>query len=66
MPTHTDGRADWHDFRDDLVALVETLDLKEVVLSGHSLGGAAALMAAAETGERASRLVLFDPVIAPR
>ena len=45
---------------------METLDLTGVVLSGHSLGGAASLMAAARTGERAARLVLFDPVIPPR
>jgi pimeloyl-ACP methyl ester carboxylesterase len=65
LPTHTDGRADWYDFRDDLVALLEVLDLREVVLSGHSLGGAAALLAAAEIDGRVSRLVLFDPAIAP-
>jgi pimeloyl-ACP methyl ester carboxylesterase len=59
------GRTDWLDLRDDLVALLETLGVNDVVLSGHSMGGTASLLAAAKTG-RASRLVLFDPVVIPR
>ncbi len=57
-----EGRTDWLDLRDDLLALLESLDLKDVVVSGHSMGGTAALLAAARTS-RVSRLVLFDPVV---
>lgn len=59
------GRTDWLDLRDDLLALLEGLDLKDVVVSGHSMGGTAGLLAAARTS-RVSRLVLFDPVVIPR
>ena len=66
LPAHAEGRVDWNDFRDDLVALMETLDVKGAVLAGHSMGGATCLMAAAVAPCRARRLVLFDPVILPR
>jgi len=59
------GRANWHDFRDDLLALLTVLDLERVVLAGHSMGGTSSLLAAAEAPERIRRLVLLDPVILP-
>ncbi|WP_163592634.1 serine aminopeptidase domain-containing protein, partial [Klebsiella pneumoniae] len=37
-----------------------------LVLSGHSMGATASLLAAAERPRRLSRLVLFEPVILPR
>jgi pimeloyl-ACP methyl ester carboxylesterase len=57
------GRADWHDFRDDLVALLAALDLEGVVLAGHSMGGTSSLLAAARAPGRVRCLVLLDPVI---
>ena len=42
----------------DVVALVDQLGLKRVVLNGWSLGGAIVVAAAAELGERCSALVL--------
>lgn len=63
LPTHTEGRRGWSDHRDDLIALLDALDGPPVVLAGHSMGGTAALLAAAERPDRVSRLVLFDPVI---
>ena len=65
LPTVMEGRRNWHDHRDDLVALLDTLDGPPVALAGHSMGGASALMAAAERPGKISRLVLFDPVIMP-
>ena len=59
------GRTDWIDLRDDLLALLASLDLGAVVLAGHSMGGTVSLLAAAQAPERARRLVLFDPVILP-
>jgi pimeloyl-ACP methyl ester carboxylesterase len=66
LPTSTKGRWSWHDHRDDLAALLDTLDGPPVALAGHSMGGTSALLAAAERPDKISRLVLFDPVIMPR
>jgi pimeloyl-ACP methyl ester carboxylesterase len=63
LPTPTEGRLSWHDHRDDLVALLDAFPGPPVVLAGHSMGGTACLLAAAERPERVSQLVLFDPVI---
>ncbi len=59
----TQGRTSWYDLRDDLLALLDVLDLKDVVLSGHSMGGAACVMAAASAPGRVRSLQLFDPVV---
>ena len=63
LPTVTEGRIGWSDMRDDLLELLETLELKGVVLSGHSMGGSTSLLAAAEAPDRVRSLVLFEPVI---
>lgn len=64
------GRSDktpithWRVFGQDLAALVQALDLRDVVGVGHSMGGHAMVEAAAACPERFRRLVLIDPVIA--
>jgi pimeloyl-ACP methyl ester carboxylesterase len=63
LPTVMEGRRDWHDHRDDLLALLDAFPGPPVVMAGHSMGGTASLLAAAERPQRVSRLVLFDPVI---
>lgn len=63
LPTIMAGRKNWHDHRDDLLALLEAFPGPPVVLAGHSMGGTASLLAAAERPARISRLVLLDPVI---
>ena len=63
LPTRTHRRWDWRDHRDDLIALLDAVEGPPVVLSGHSMGGTSALLAAAERPERTAGLVLFDPVI---
>lgn len=63
LPAEVAGRRSWLDHRDDLIALLDDLDGPPVVLAGHSMGGTAALLAAAERPERVAGLVLFDPVI---
>jgi len=65
LSTDFHGRTNWHDFRDDLLALITALDLNDVVLAGHSMGGTSSLLAAAEAPDRVRRLVLLDPVILP-
>lgn len=66
LPAVTEGRTSWHDFRDDLIALLQHLDGPPLILSGHSMGGATSLLAEAQAPERVSRMVLFDPVIMSR
>ena len=63
LPTRTTGRFNWHDHRDDLIALLATLDGPPVVMAGHSMGGTSSLLAAARLRDRVSKLVLLDPVI---
>jgi pimeloyl-ACP methyl ester carboxylesterase len=62
----SEGRSNWGDLRDDLVGLLDRLEGGPFVLSGHSMGGAAALLAAAERPDRVKALALFDPVIMSR
>jgi pimeloyl-ACP methyl ester carboxylesterase len=52
--------------RDDLLGLLDTLDLPDVVLVGHSVGGYAALAAAQHSPARIARLVLEDLAAPPR
>lgn len=66
LPTRVEGRRGWGDYRDDLIALLETLEGPPVALAGHSMGGTSALLAAAARPARVSRLVMLDPVILSR
>jgi pimeloyl-ACP methyl ester carboxylesterase len=65
LETRREGRGDWFDLRDDLLAFLAALELNGVVLAGHSMGGTVALLAADAAPGRCRRLVLFDPVIMP-
>jgi pimeloyl-ACP methyl ester carboxylesterase len=58
-------RTSWLDLKDDLLAFLDAMDLPRVVLAGHSMGGTASLLAAAEAPKRVRALVLLDPVIRP-
>ena len=66
LPTEVAGRFAWSDHRDDLIALLDSLDGPPVVLAGHSMGGTSALLAAADRPGRVSRLLMLDPVILDR
>lgn len=48
-------------FADDLHLLIESLGLRQVVLVGHSMGGATAMQYAVDHPERLTGLVLMDP-----
>jgi pimeloyl-ACP methyl ester carboxylesterase len=61
----SEGRSSWLLFRDDLVGLLDELGGGPLLLSGHSMGGTASVMAAARRPERVKGLALFDPVIMP-
>ena len=56
------NRKDWtiSDFAQDVIAVVDDLDLDEVVLIGHSMGGTVVLETAVQIPERLSALVGVD------
>lgn len=58
-------RASWLDLKDDLLAFLDAMEIGRVALAGHSMGGTASLLAAAEAPERVRALALLDPVIRP-
>jgi pimeloyl-ACP methyl ester carboxylesterase len=63
LPTAPEGRGDWLDLRDDLVAVLSSLGVRDAVLSGHSMGGTVSILTAAAQPSFARSLVLFDPVV---
>jgi pimeloyl-ACP methyl ester carboxylesterase len=58
-------RTSWLDLKDDLLAFLDAMGIGRVALAGHSMGGTASLLAAAEAPERMRALALLDPVIRP-
>ena len=65
LPGHgeaTSGRDAWRvgDYGTDVAALIESLDLVNVVLVGHSMGGPVSLRAAALAGDRVRGIVAVD------
>jgi pimeloyl-ACP methyl ester carboxylesterase len=65
LPAEPKGRRSWRDLQADLAALIDQLPGDRVILSGHSMGAAASIMAAAIRPDRVKALVLFDPVVLP-
>lgn len=58
-------RTSWLDLKDDLLAFLDAMRIERVALAGHSMGGTASLLAAAEAPSRVRALALLDPVIRP-
>lgn len=55
----------WDDLGVDIVDLLRALDLHDVVMAGHSMGGYIAVSAAAREPSRSAGLLLLDPTITP-
>lgn len=66
LPAAVEDGSDWKELGKDLLALLAAEALGPTVLAGHSMGGAASLLAAAAQPDRVRALALFDPVITPR
>jgi pimeloyl-ACP methyl ester carboxylesterase len=66
LEARPEGRQDWLDLRDDLLAFLKILDIKDVALCGHSMGGTVSLLGSCEAPDRVRRLLLLDPVMIPR
>lgn len=58
-----DSLADWSKTAEPLAALVEELNLTNIIGAGHSMGGHCLTQLSARRGERFARLILIDPVI---
>jgi pimeloyl-ACP methyl ester carboxylesterase len=56
-------RTSWLDLKGDLLAFLDAMRIERVALAGHSMGGTASLLAAAEAPARVRALALLDPVI---
>ncbi len=66
LPAREAGHS-WQVYADDLVTLLEALGETPAVLAGHSMGATTILLALPQIRTVGlKRLVLFDPVLAPR
>lgn len=65
LATPTEGRTNYDDLRDDLVALFDADPGGSPILVGHSLGATVAVLAAAQRPAYCRRLILVEPVMAP-
>jgi pimeloyl-ACP methyl ester carboxylesterase len=63
-PSPSGWDVDWQGYGDDIVAVAASLE-HPLVVFGHSMGGATALMAAKRHPDWFSHLVLFEPVVFP-
>lgn len=57
------GDVEWPIMANDVVKAIDTLDLHNVFLIGHSVGGYLSTVVAAESPQRVNNLLLIDPVI---
>lgn len=66
LPAKPGQLKSWRRYRDDVIAFLDReAPVHKVVLGGHSMGGAVALMVAGARPEKVAGLVLVDPVILP-
>ncbi|WP_397413711.1 alpha/beta fold hydrolase [Phenylobacterium sp.] len=63
LPAEPEAHAGWYGFRDDLIALIDTVAVGPVVLAGHSMGGTTCLLTSEARPDLVRALALFDPVI---
>lgn len=68
LPANPAKHRNWYVYRDDLIRMAEDFHAatgQKVILMGHSMGGAASVMAASERPDLVRGLVLIDPVMTP-
>ena len=68
LPADPSRHRNWYVYRDDLIAMIEPFVKatgRKIILAGHSMGGAASIMAAAARPDLVRGLVLVDPVMVP-
>lgn len=59
------GRYDWNGMGDDLEAVLDALDLHDIDVFGHSMGGAVALLVESRRPETFRSAYLFEPIVTP-
>jgi pimeloyl-ACP methyl ester carboxylesterase len=59
------GDFSWHGMRDDVLAVIDDLGLTDVVAVGHSMGGAALLMAEQRRPGTFAGMWLYEPIVFP-
>jgi pimeloyl-ACP methyl ester carboxylesterase len=64
-PVGNDGDMHWSGFGRDVLAVVDKLGASNLVGFGHSLGGAALVMAASAEPSAFQQLLLYEPAILP-
>jgi len=68
LPADPAKHRNWYVYRDDLIRMAEDFHAatgRKIILMGHSMGGAASVMAASERPDLVRGLVLIDPVMTP-
>lgn len=65
LPADPKGLRNWHSLRDDISYFLETYVDKPVVLAGHSSGAVVSVLTAAQSPEKVSGVVAFDPPTMP-
>ena len=53
----------WQQMRDDMIGLIESLNLSELVLAGHSRGGGVSLLTAAAVPDRVRGVFVYEPTM---
>ena len=61
--TDKQGPYDWNTISQDVVCLIDLLELKEILIAGHSMGGRCAVFTERARPDLVKSLVLVDPVI---
>jgi pimeloyl-ACP methyl ester carboxylesterase len=59
------GRFDWNGMRDDALAVLDALDLRDLYGFGHSMGGAVLLMTELVRPGTFRALALYEPIVFP-
>ena len=58
-----EGGYGWQQLRDDIIGLIESLDLRDLILAGHSRGGGVSLLTAAAIPNRIRGVVVYEPTM---
>jgi pimeloyl-ACP methyl ester carboxylesterase len=65
LPADPKGFRNWHSLRDDISYFLDTYVEKPIVLAGHSSGAVVSVLTAAQSREKVSGVVAFDPPTMP-
>ncbi len=61
----SEGNTSWYDVADDLIGFLDSENAGPVIGLGHSIGGAATLIASVKRPDLFSKIILIDPALLP-